>query len=141
MNEWFRDTVRTLLNLPLDPFVLVLAKYVSIYTMVLVTINVPLILLRDRHLLLLANSVALVLATTILSSTILCRSRFSALIPGFIIVGLTFFNEGNLNEYLPEGLPAYHWLTGHTTPLAIAGLALCPVMAVFSAFLFRRRHR
>jgi hypothetical protein len=133
--------VRTLLNLPLDPFVLALAKYVSLSTMVLVTINLPLILLRDWHLLLLANAGALLFATTTLSFAMLCRSKFSGQIPAFIFFGLMFFSEDNLQEYLPEGLPLFHWVTSHATQFAVAAIALCPVIAVSSARMFRRRYR
>ena len=75
LNERLRGTLDMLLALPLHPFELILEKYMSIYSMVLLTINLPLIALRDLHLLLIANGAALFLATIILSATVLSRAR------------------------------------------------------------------
>ena len=138
VNERIRGTLERLLSLPLDPFELVVAKHLSIYTMVLVTINVPMVLLRDWHLLLLANAGALLLSTLILTSTVIWAHPFAAQIPVFVLIGTTFLTEDNLQAYYPPGLFALHWAMTHTTLLAVVAICVSPVIAVFAATIFKR---
>ena len=139
LNERLRGTLDMLLALPLRPSELVLAKYLSIYSMVLLTINIPLVALRDLHLLLIANGAALFLATIILSGTILSSAPFAGQIPILVLLGLTFITEENLQNYYPQGVPILHWVTVHTSFLAILGLLLSPMIAISVAFLFQYR--
>jgi hypothetical protein len=139
LNERLRGTLDLLLSLPLDPFELVIAKHVSIYTMVLVTINVPMILLRDWHLLLLSNAAALFLSTVILSSSVVSAARLAGQVPVLFLAALTFATEDNLQTYYPPGLVIYKWVMTHPDVLAVVGVCLCPFIAVSSAAIFKRR--
>jgi ABC-type Na+ efflux pump permease subunit len=139
LNERLRDTLDLLLSLPLDPFELVIAKHFSIYTMVLVTINVPMILLRDWHLLLLSNAAALFLATVILSSTVVSSARLAGQVPVLVLAGLTFATEDNLQTYYPSGLVIYKWVMTHPDFLALLAVCISPVIAVSSAAIFKHQ--
>jgi ABC-type Na+ efflux pump permease subunit len=139
LNERFRGTLHMLLALPLQPFELVAAKYASIYCMVLLTVNLPLIALRDSHLLLIANGTALFLATLVLSGTVLSRAPLAGQIPILVLFGLTFATEDNVQTYYPAGVPVLHWVFSHTSLLAILGLFLSPLIAVSVALWFQYR--
>ena len=139
LNERLRGTLNMLLALPLRPFDLVVAKHLSIYSMVLITINVPLIMLRDWHLLLIANGSALFLATVILSSTVISTAPLAGQIPILFLLGLTFVSEDNLQTYYPPAVPILHWVTSHSGLLAAIGIAFSPVIAISTALLFQYR--
>jgi len=137
-NERLRGTLGLLLSLPVGPFELVLAKFLSLYSMVLVTVNVPVILLRDAHLLLLANGAALLLSTLFLASTVISSSPVAPQIPLLFLIVATL----PVKEYLqphPTALAIFQWLTTHPSQVAVAAIAISPVIAISTAFVFKRQ--
>jgi hypothetical protein len=140
IDERMRKTLNLLLFLPLDPAELVVAKQLSLYSMVLVTINIPLIFLRDWHLLLLANASALLLSTLIMTCSVVSSVPLAGQIPIFFVVALTSVSEDNLQTYYPPGLDILHWVMAHMALLAIAAIGFSPVIAISSAALFKYRH-
>jgi len=138
LNERLRKTIDYLLALPVDPFAVILAKHISVYTMVVVTMDVPMILLRDWHMLLLANAAAFLLATVVLGVSVLWEWPVAPQIPMLGLFALTFVTPDNLSTYFPEALHAYHWVFAHTYMLAVTALAICPLITLFTALQFRR---
>src|SRR5262245_41363678 len=59
LTERQRGTLQLLLGLPVRPFELVLAKYVSLYSMVLFTANIPGVFFNDFRVLFVINASAL----------------------------------------------------------------------------------
>ena len=124
--ERTRRTLPLMLGLPLRPVPLILGKYVSFYSMALLTVNVPGIFLLDARTVYLFNAELLVLGTLCMACTVLSELQFAPMIPLFL-VGLAFQRN------------TYHDFEPYVFQTATVGLVLSPIIAIVSALLFKRR--
>ena len=131
-NERNRETLGLLLDLPLTPLELILAKYVTMYTMVVFTMTVPAMFSHDWTALLVTNARALFLATLFLTSTIVTDGPLG---PQFVLFFLI------LTTYPMNYPPIRNWMNGHIIELALVGLVITPIIAIASAFVFAERRR
>ena len=134
-----RGTLQLLLSLPVRPIDLVLAKYASLYSMVLFTINVPGIFFGDLRTLLLVNACGLIVSTICMTFTVISDKPWAPMIPLYVV--LIFFMPVRtiLERFYPAGLGLLHFLTSHLIWLAAFAIVLAPMIAVASAFWFHRR--
>jgi hypothetical protein len=126
-----RGTLDLLLSLPLSRLELVLAKFASVFSMTLVTINIPTLLLRDVSLLLHANAAALFLACFFMSAAVITDKPWAPQIPFLLVVLLTMTHPGNVD--------AVAWISSHTNVAATDALAVTPLLTAVSAWVFSRK--
>ena len=81
LNERLRGTLEFMLSLPIEPRQLVLAKFVSLYSMVLFTVNVPGLFVPDLRLIYITNAAALSLATVFMATTVISDKAWASQIP------------------------------------------------------------
>jgi hypothetical protein len=139
MAERQQGTLQLLISLPARPFDLVVAKYASLYSMILFTVNIPGIFLGDLHTLFLMNCVVVFLATISMAGTVISDKPWAPMIP--IWIGLVFFLpfQKALEKFYPDGLGVYLFITSHTTLFASLALILAPALALGSAVYFKRK--
>ena len=119
-------TLEFLMALPMTRFQLVLAKYASLFSMILFSVNVPGFLLGDFPLLLRMNADALLLAAVFMASTVVSEKSWAPQVPLWMVVVLTISGGKLLQRF-----------DGHNTAIALAELGLVPIIVVASGRLFR----
>jgi hypothetical protein len=108
------------------PVPLIIGKFVSLYSMCLLTVNLPGIFLIDPHALYVMNGLLIGLGTICMAATVLWDSQMAPMTP-VLLVGLGFH------------WVAYKDIKPYEFQLATAGLILAPIIAITSAFLFKRQ--
>ena len=126
MIERARRSLPLLLGLPVRPLTLITAKYLSLYSMCLVTVNFAGVFLRDSRTLYLMNAEVLFLATLLMAAVAVFEHPVAPLIPLFLIA---FFFESNSRVKA---------ITPYEFQIASFALALSPVIALVSALQFKK---
>ena len=85
MIERARRSLPLLLGLPVRPLTLITAKYLSLYSMCLVTVNFAGVFLRDSRTLYLMNAEVLFLATLLMAAAAVFEHPVAPLIPLFLV--------------------------------------------------------
>jgi nicotinamide riboside transporter PnuC len=124
-----RRTMEMMLGLPIPPVYLIIAKFVAVYSMGLVTVNVPGALLLDQNVLYLLNAEMLFVSTLSMTFSVMWANPLAAAAP-LVPILLAFQQPDSFNRFRPYEYPA-----------ATAALALLPVMVGASVLLFKRRAR
>jgi len=138
LNERQRGTLDTLLYLPLHPLDLVLAKYVSVYSMVLFTVNIPVLVVREASILYVTNAAALFLATLFMAATVMSAKPWAFQLPVWGLLLFVLPTKQVLERYYPAGLVPLEDLLSHPGRLATVALLLTPLVAATSAIVFVR---
>jgi hypothetical protein len=116
--ERLRGTLPLLQGLPVRPFDLVLAKYASLFSMVLFTVNVPGVFLRDLRLLFILNAGILFLSAVSMAAAVVSDKPWAPLAPMWGV--MIFFTA----------------VVSHAMFFALAGMVLVPVIVISSARYF-----
>ena len=138
LNERQRGTLETLLYLPVRPHEIVLAKYASVYSMVLFTVNVPAFILQQPVIIYVTNAVALLLATVFMAATVMSAKPWAFQLPVWGLLLFVMPTKQILERYYPAGLVPLEALFGHPIWLATLALALTPLLAAASTLVFVR---
>lgn len=138
-NERQRGTLDTLLALPIRPGQVVLAKYISVLSMVLFTVNVPLLLVPRPALLFVSNAAALFLATLFMAATVVSSKPWAFQLPLWSLLLFVLPAERLLERYYPEGLAPFHALLSRPLWLAAGALLTIPLIVAGSALVFSAR--
>jgi hypothetical protein len=125
--EFNRRTMPMLLGLPVRPGYLILGKLASMYSMCLVTVNVPGALLLDAHLLYLFNAEMLFIATITVAAGVLSSHPLVPMFPIGAIL-MAFQRQTAFQEFQPYEFKA-----------ATIALILTPIIAAGSAWLFGKQ--
>ena len=124
LNERQRSTLDLLLSLPIEPHQLVLAKYASLYSMVLFTVNIPALLVPDLQLIFIVNTAALTLATIFMAATVISDKPWAAQLPIWLLLIFIVPSERLLTRFYPPGLDILRTIIAH--PNLLATLAFAP---------------
>src|SRR5262249_53203270 len=127
--ERARRSLPLLLGLPIRPMSLVTAKYMSLYSMCLVTANLGGVFLRDLRMLYLLNAEILFLATVFMAAIVIWDHPMAPMVPLFLIA-LAAQRDTVVKELSP------YWFV-----IATVALSLTPVIAVVSVFQFDKNSR
>ena len=127
--ERARRSLPLLLGLPIRPVSLVTAKYLSLYSMCLVTANLAGVFLRDLRMLYLLNAEVLFLATVFMAVVVIWDHPMAPLVPLFLLA-----LAAQRNTVLKE-LSPYMFL------IASLALSITPVIAVVSVIQFNKNSR
>jgi hypothetical protein len=138
-NERQRGTLDTLLSLPVRPHQIVLAKYASLYSMVLFTINVPAVLVPQPRLLYVTNAAALLLATVFMGATVVSSRPWALQIPVWGLLLFVLPVERFLERYYPAGLAPFHLVLSRPIWVSSAALMLVPLIVAGSTLVFSAR--
>src|SRR5262245_20069370 len=122
-------TLQFRLALPITSWELVLAKFASLFSLTVFTVNIPGLVLGDLHVLFYGNALTLFLATLFMSATVISDKPWAPQLPLWFVVILTLPFHRQLN---------FQWIISHATQFALTALLLIPVMVVVSAWIFSR---
>ena len=136
LNERQRGTLETLLALPVRPFQIVLAKYASLYSMVLFTVNVPALLLPQPRLLYVTNAAALFLATLFMAATVISSRPWASQIPVWGLLLFVLPTRQLLERYYPAGLGPFEAVLSRPLALSTIAFLLVPLLAIGSTLVF-----
>ncbi len=126
MIERARRSLPLLLGLPVRPLTLITAKYLSLYSMCLVTVNFAGVFLRDSRTLYLMNAEVLFLATVLMAAAAVFEHPVAPLIPLFL-VAMIFEKDSTIKAITP-----------YEFQIASFALAVSPVIALVSALQFKK---
>jgi hypothetical protein len=140
-SERQRGTLNLLLSFPVRPADLVLAKYVSLYSMTLFGANLPGILLGDFYFLLLLNAFVIFLSTLSMSFTVMSDKPWAAIIPMWFVLIFFMPIRKVFERFFPDGLALIQFLGEHITLWAGLAIATTPFIALGSAYWFERSLR
>lgn len=131
-----RGTLQLLISLPITPYALLLAKFYSLYSMVLFTLNVPGVFLLDLRTLFLLNALVIFLSTMCMAVSVLSRQPWASLVP--IWVALLFFMpvQRLVATYYPKGLAVYALIVSRAVWFAAAGIVISVFIAMLVATAF-----
>jgi hypothetical protein len=138
-HERQRGTLMLLISLPVTPAELVLAKFISAFSMTLFTINVPGVLLRDYAFLFYSNVGALFLTTVCMSATVISDKPWAPQLPLWILMMVVFPARPILSHFhtsLPETI---RWILVYRVWIALVMLVLICLILYASARLFDRQ--
>lgn len=127
--ERARRSLPLLLGLPIRPMTLVTAKYLSLYSMCLVTANLAGVFLRDLRMLYLLNAEVLFLATVFMAVVVIWDHPMAPLVPLFLLA-----MAAQRNTVLKE-------LSPYMFVIASLALSITPVIAVVSVIQFNKNSR
>jgi hypothetical protein len=127
--ERARRSLPLLLGLPIQPVSLVVAKYLSLYSMCLVTANFAGVFLRDFRMLYLLNAEVLFLATVFMAVVVIWNHPMAPLVPLFFLA-LGFQRNTLIKELSP-----------YTFLIASFALSITPVIAIASIVHFNKSSR
>ncbi|PYS54135.1 MAG: hypothetical protein DMG13_09325 [Acidobacteria bacterium] len=139
ISERQRGTLQLLLSLPVEPFELVLAKYASLYSMALVTANLPAVFLGDLRLLFFLNAFVLLFSTICMAGTVVSEKPWAPMVPLWIVLVFFMPVQKILARFYPDGLGLYHLMASHAMLLAAVAIGLAPLIAILSAVWFEWR--
>jgi hypothetical protein len=123
-NERQHGTLDLLLSLPMAPREVVAAKYVSLCSAVLFSVNVPGLVLLDFNGLFAANSFALFLAAAFMAATVVSDKPWAPQIPFWIVILF---------------LAPYQAVRDNPGMLALIALLTTPLLVAVSAVIFQRK--
>ena len=141
LNERQRSTLDLLLSLPIEPHQLVLAKYASLYSMVLFTVNIPALLVPDLQLIFMINTAALTLATIFMAATVISDKPWAAQLPIWLLLIFIVPSERLLTRFYPPGLDILRTITAHPNVLATLALLLTATLVGMSVLCFSTQKR
>ena len=142
INERQRGTLNLLLSLPVSSFNLALAKFASLYSMVFVTANVPMLFfVRSLHTILVVNALAVFIATLSMAAAVVSESPWLPQLPMWLVIFISVPSKESLNLYLPGSVEWFHWSTVHSALLSVIALVVSPLLALVSCWIFSRRNR
>jgi len=127
--EHARRSLPLLLGLPVRPADLVISKYVSLYSLCLLTVNLGGFFLHDFRMLYLLNAEILFLATVFMATVVIWDHPMAAVIPLFILALVAQRNT------------VFKELAPYAFPIASFALSITPVIAIVSVFQFSRNSR
>ncbi len=139
LTERQHGTLQFLLALPITPSELVLAKYASLFSMTLFTVNAPGLLLGDPAFLFYANTASLLLASLFMAATVISDKPWAAQLPLWFVIMATMPLEPLLRKFYPDGLRQIAWIAAHHTWIACGALALTPLIVLGSIWIFARK--
>ena len=139
ISERQRGTLQLLLSLPVEPFELVLAKYASLYSMALVTANLPAVFLGDLRLLFFLNAFVLLFSTICMAGTVVSEKPWAPMVPLWIVLVFFMPVQKILARFYPDGLGLSHLMASHAMLLAAVAIGLAPLIAILSAVWFEWR--
>ena len=139
ISERQRGTLQLLLSLPLKSFELVLAKYASLYSMALVTANVPAIFLGDLRLVFILNAFVLLFSTVCMAATVVSEKPWAPMVPLWIVLVFFMPIPKILSTFYPNGVRLYDLMASHVMLLAALAIGLAPLIAILSAIWFERK--
>ena len=125
-----------LLSLPLSSRNLVLAKFASLYSMVLFTTNVSGLFTGEYRTLFMVNCFAILLSTASMAAAVISERAWAPTIPLLMAIPFMAPLENWLWEYYPDGLDTLEFMTSHVMHFAIASLVIAPIIALASAVYF-----
>jgi ABC-type transport system involved in multi-copper enzyme maturation permease subunit len=127
MMEKTRRTLPLLLGLPVRPLALILGKFASLFSMCLVTVNLPGMFLLDAHVLYLLNAEMLFLATICMAAGVFSEFPMAPFMPAMIIGSIAQINA------------VWTGASAHLYEIATVALGLVPVIAAVSVFEFHKQ--
>jgi hypothetical protein len=127
--ERARRSLPLLLGLPIRPMSLVTAKYLSLYSMCLVTANLAGVFLRDLRMLYLLNAEILFLATVFMAAIVIVDHPMAPMVPLFLLA------LAAQRDTLMKELSPYMFV------IASLALSVTPVIAVVSVIQFEKNSR
>ena len=141
LNERQRGTLDLLLSLPIEPHQIVLAKYASLYSMVLFTVNIPALLVPDLQLIFIVNTAALTLATIFMAATVISDKPWAAQLPIWLLLIFIVPSERLLTRFYPPGLDLLKAISTHPNVLATLALLLTVILVGISVSCFSTQKR
>ena len=136
LNERQRGTLGLLLNLPIHPQHLIFAKFASMYSMVLFTVNVPAMIVPDLQLAYVVNAAALFLSTVFMAATVVSDKPWAFQTPVWILLVFVLPIQRLLSRYYPRGLELFNAISDSPLLLALIALLSVPVVVLVSARFF-----
>lgn len=127
--ELNRKTIGMLLGLPVNPLHIILSKFAVVYSMCLITVNLPCSILMDTRLLFLYNAVSLATATVCMTASVIVDHPFAPVAP-LLPVLLAFQNKNAFDAIRP-----------YEVKIARVALAMVPVLVVACVWMFKRSVR
>jgi len=127
--ERARRSLPLLLGLPIRPITLVTAKYLSLYSMCLVTANLAGVFLRDLRMLYLLNAEVLFLATVFMAAVVIWDHPMAPMVPLFLLA-----LAAQRNTVLKE-------LSPYMFVIASFALSVTPLIAIGSVIHFNKSSR
>lgn len=124
--ELNRKTIGMLLGLPVKPTYIIIAKFVSIYSMCLITVNLPCSILMDTRLLFLYNALSLGTATVCMTASVISDHPIAPVAP--LLPILLAFQNGK----------AFDAIRPYEMKIASVTLGLVPVMVVGCLGMFKK---
>ncbi len=140
LNERLRGTLEFLLGLPIETRHLVLAKFASMYSMVLFTVNVPGLFVPDLRLVYMTNAAALSLATVFMAATVISDKPWASQVPIWFLLIFILPIQQLLERYYPDGLPAFETITANPILLASLALLISPLIVAVAVLIFNRKY-
>jgi ABC-type Na+ efflux pump permease subunit len=135
-NERQRGTLELLRSLPITARQLVLAKYISLYSMVLFTINIPALIVPNLTMIYMVNCSALFMSTLFMSATVISDKPWAPQLPLYFLVILILPIQRLLIRYFPQGLTLLDLITTNPTLVPTIGLGLTPLLVLVSMVWF-----
>jgi hypothetical protein len=135
LNERQRGTLGLLLSLPIEFRQLILAKYVSLYSMVLFTVNVPAVFVQDLRLVYITNAAAISLATIFMATTVISDKPWASQIPIWFLLVFILPIQRILERYYPDGLEAFEVISSNPVAVASISILLSSLLVIISVLL------
>jgi hypothetical protein len=117
---------------PATPFQLVLAKFGSVFSMILFIVNAPGVLIRDPVFLFHLNAAVLLMMTICMAIVVLSEQAWAAMLPLWLVFLPYLYLRSQVDALLA-------WGALHGTALSIAALGAIPLIVVWSALNFRMK--
>jgi len=143
MEERRSNAFAFMLSLPVEPFELNLAKYLSLYSMILPTLGLPAaawaLMGKDWTEPFCALAGGLLLSTIVAAGTTWTISRILFVAPLVPPAALAFFIL--VEQPPPHGfaMTLYHWARSNPIIVAEAAICLCPLIAVYASWILQQR--
>jgi hypothetical protein len=112
--------LQLLLALPMTPTELVLAKFASLFSMTLFTINVPVILIRDLRVMAYTNATGLFMASVFMAFSVVSSKPWVPQVPLWLVILLSIPLRGRVD--FPPSLVAHASLAASTAVALIPGI-------------------
>ena len=129
-NERGRGTLKQLLRMAANPFDAVVAKYLSMYSMVLFSANLAGLVYGQWRLLLWADAAVLLLSTLFMASAVISENPGAAHMPIVLLILIAIPLKN-----------ATAFLSANATILSVAAAVFSLTLAVVSALIFARDQR
>jgi hypothetical protein len=134
-----RGTLELLLGLPIRPFHLILAKYLSQYSMILFVVNAPAALVGNTERLLYINASGLFLATLCMGFRVLSDKPWAPQLPVYLVIFFVIPVHRIVEWAWPGGAVYLDRLQAYPHFIAAALVCSTPLLAAASALHFERQ--